>query len=82
MADVKRHDVAAECDNIDKLINEIEESEGRVSFTIGYLGGYENEVELLDALKETIKARGYEYCIEYDEGEIFLTVEQRKEDEE
>ena len=64
-------DIGAEIERIERDLDDAEMA-GIPRVTFSFFGGQAEEKKLLIAAVATIKKRGYDYELEYEDGEIYL----------
>ncbi len=69
----KTINVGAEIERINRDIDEME-SAGMQQITLSFFSGNSNERTFLLAAMAVVSARGYTYELDYEDGEILLTV--------
>ena len=66
-------DIAGELERVDRDLEDMEIN-GNEQIQLSFFGGNAEEKEILAAIIKHVKARGYACDVEYDDGELWLTV--------
>ena len=66
-------DIAGELERVDRDLEDMEIN-GNEQIQLSFFGGNAEEKEILTAIIKHVKARGYACEVEYEDGEIWLTV--------
>ena len=69
----KTFDINAELERINKDIDDMEEA-GMEQVSLSFFGGNSQEKQLLISAIALIKSRGYVHELDYEDGEIWLTI--------
>ena len=72
-----KHNIDVTVRGFKDMLDEIKEGK-RAYFYIDFIGGLENERELIAALKEEAEASGLAFEVEYDEGELVIWAGKRE----
>jgi hypothetical protein len=72
-----KHNIDVTVRGFKDMLDEIKEGK-RAYFYIDFIGGLENERELIDSLKAEAEARGLAFEVEYDEGDLVIWVGERE----
>ena len=67
----RKHNIDLCIRAVKDMIAEIERGQ-RAYFYCDFLGGMENEQELIDELREVARAHGLAFEVEYDDGELVI----------
>lgn len=70
--DVKM-DIAGELERVNQDIDDMV-AQGKNEIQLSFFGGSAEEKQLISAVIDVIKARGFEHELDYEDGEIWLTV--------
>lgn len=70
--DVKM-DIAGELERVNRDIDDMI-AHGKKEIQLSFFGGSAEEKQLISAVIDVIKARGFEHELDYEDGEIWLTV--------
>ena len=70
-------DIAGELERVNRDIDDMI-AHGKKEIQLSFFGGSAEEKQLISAVIDVIKARGFEHELDYEDGEIWLTV-RRKE---
>jgi hypothetical protein len=66
-------DIAGELERVDRDLEDMEIN-GNEQIQLSFFGGNAEEKEILTAIIKHVKARGYACEVEYEDGEIWLTL--------
>ena len=66
-------DIAGELERVDRDLEDMEIN-GNEQIQLSFFGGNAEEKEILAAIIKHVQARGYACDVEYDDGELWLTV--------
>ena len=66
-------DIAGELERVDRDLEDMEIN-GNEQIQLSFFGGNAEEKEILAAIIKHVKARGYACDVEYDDGDLWLTV--------
>ena len=66
-------DIAGELERINQDIDDMV-AHGKNEIQLSFFGGSAEEAQLVEAAIEAVKARGFEHELDYEDGEIWLTV--------
>lgn len=66
-------DIAGELERINQDIDDMI-AQGKNEIQLSFFGGSAEEAQLVEAAIETVKARGFEHELDYEDGEIWLAV--------
>ena len=66
-------DMAGELERVNQDIDDIV-AQGKNEIQLSFFGGSAEEAQLVEAAIEVVKSRGFKYELDYEDGEIWLTV--------
>ena len=66
-------DIAGELERVNRDIDDMI-AQGKKEIQLSFFGGSAEEKQLISAVIEVVKARGFVHELDYEDGEIWLTV--------